>query len=144
MEMNLDERVRKTPIVPSPLDLDGIVKRSKRWYVVWWAAMPTVVDIPDRACRQHRDWHSLSGCLLAEVVLSSGRTQATDPAVHSAVHHLGALPGPGCVLRSGSGDVHGHNDGGSLQLGPRRSSPSSDTRPRTWVNHSRAVIPSSG
>ncbi len=45
MEMNLDERVRKTPIVPSPLDLGGIVKRSKRWYVVWWAAMPTVVFV---------------------------------------------------------------------------------------------------
>ncbi len=33
--MNLGERVRNTPMVPSPLDLHGIVKRSKRWYVVW-------------------------------------------------------------------------------------------------------------
>lgn len=41
--MNLDERVRKTPILLPPVDHDGIVKRSKLWYVVWWAAMPTVV-----------------------------------------------------------------------------------------------------
>jgi hypothetical protein len=45
MEMNLDERVRKTPLAPPPVDFDAIVKRSNRWYAIWWGAMPTVVCV---------------------------------------------------------------------------------------------------
>jgi hypothetical protein len=43
--MNLDERVRKTPITPAPADIGAIVRRSRLWYVVWWAAMPTAVFV---------------------------------------------------------------------------------------------------
>jgi hypothetical protein len=43
--MNLDERVRKTPVDPPAVDLAARVKRSKRWYLIWWAAMPPVVFV---------------------------------------------------------------------------------------------------
>jgi hypothetical protein len=45
VEMNLDERVRKTPIPPAPVDVAGIIKRSRRRYAVWWATMPTAVFV---------------------------------------------------------------------------------------------------
>ncbi|HEY0938477.1 MAG TPA: hypothetical protein VGE08_00145 [Steroidobacter sp.] len=45
MGMNLDERVRRTPLAPPPVDFDAVVKRSKRWYIIWWGAMPSVVAV---------------------------------------------------------------------------------------------------
>ncbi len=45
MEMNLDERSRTTPIPAASVDLDAMIKKSRRWYIVWWAAMPTAVFV---------------------------------------------------------------------------------------------------
>lgn len=45
MEMHLDERVRKTPLAPPPVDFDAIVRRSNLWYLIWWGAMSSVVFV---------------------------------------------------------------------------------------------------
>jgi hypothetical protein len=43
MELHLDERARRTPVVAAEQDVDATVKKSKRWYIAWWVAMPAVV-----------------------------------------------------------------------------------------------------